>query len=120
MNSTFVILTGALAGILLGALSGFGLSAEKEYREGRPLPKKPILAFLARPTAQMNFLQTLALFGIVVATLPLSFSLLLAPLFTAGLVGSHNESALVVAMVVECIAIYFSRWLGAWLWWQVS
>ncbi|HET7832958.1 MAG TPA: hypothetical protein VFK88_08355 [Gallionella sp.] len=122
MRSILIIVGSTIAGIALGVLSGFAKNVYQATKNGSYVqPANPILVFLTRPTSQMSTAQTITAFLFVMASLPITFALLLAPAVLGGIMGQlNNDTVIAWAFAFEISSILVFRSVGAWLWWRVS
>lgn len=121
MNSALVIFAGILAGAALGIFSGFAVSVHRASNSGDYLQSgNSLRSLFCRPSNQLNSTQTLIVFFFVIASIPVTFSLLLAPVIVSSALNYQVESVLIWAGVVELAAILFFRPLGTWFWWRIS
>lgn len=97
------------------------MSVHRASNSGDYLPSgNTLLSLFCRPASQLSSIQTLIVFFFVIASLPVTFSLLLAPVIVSSALNYQKESMLILAGAFELAAIFFSRSLGTWLWWRIS
>lgn len=116
LNALVVGVVGLLAGAVLGIVMGFAMASHTDVLMGvRPKTNNRFIKFIARPTAELTFLEGAAFLVIMALWLLVFFGLVLAPAFvSARLLG--DESFLLLGIACQGASWWLGQKFGAHLW----
>ena len=120
VSTAVVILSGIVAGGIVGTVMGFSIASHKDVMSKfTPTTQNRLIRWLARPTRDLNFGEGVLFVLLILTWLVVFFVLCGVPFVVAGKLQEGDSTLQAVAMATLLIAWYVGDRLGRRLWSRV-